>query len=118
MYIKKLPENHDCGISIANKVVGGKWNAWLLECVSKGIRRPTEIHQAMAEASPRVLNMILRDLTELGILRKTIYNEQPMRVEYFLTELGESILPVVEAMADWGEKNRDAILSTSISNGQ
>jgi DNA-binding HxlR family transcriptional regulator len=110
MYIKKLTDTHECGISIANKVLGGKWNAWVIECVNNGSRRPSEIHQEMDEVNPRVINMILRELTDMRILHKIIYYEQPMRVEYFLTELGESILPVIQAMDKWGNEHRSEFL--------
>lgn len=105
MYEKKLPEIIDCGITIANKVVGGKWKAWIIECISKGIRRPSELHRTMDTASPRVINMQLRELEEYGIIDKTVFPGLPLRVEYFLTEKGESVLPVIEAMERWGKNN-------------
>lgn len=113
MYSKKLPESYDCGITVANKVIGGKWNAWLIDCIRRGAKRPSDIHREMYEANPRVLNMGLRELTAFGILSKTIYAEQPMRVEYFLTPLGESILPLIDAMERWGNEHREQVLSTA-----
>jgi len=113
MYEKKLPENYECGISIANRVLGGKWNAWLLDCINRGVRRPTEIHKQMSEANPRVLNMALRELTTLKILYKVIHHEQPLRVEYFLTDLGQSTLPLIDAMDKWGSDHREEILSAT-----
>lgn len=111
MYEKKIPENYDCGISIAVKVLGGKWKAWMIDCINRGVRRPADIHKEMSEAAPRVLNMQLRELTDLNILYKKVYPGLPLKVEYYLTETGHTILPVIAAMNQWGERNRETILA-------
>jgi DNA-binding HxlR family transcriptional regulator len=116
MYEKKIPVSYDCGISVAIKVLGGKWSAWMIDCINRGVRRPSEIHEAMHEANPRVLNMLLRELTDIGIFYKKIYQQQPLKVEYYLTDLGKSILPVLEEMDKWGNKNRASILSAANGN--
>lgn len=115
MYEKKIPVSYDCGISVAIKVLGGKWSAWMIDCINRGVKRPSEIHEAMHEANPRVLNMLLKDLTNYGILYKKIYPQQPLKVEYYLTDLGKSILPVLAEMDKWGNKNRESILNPASS---
>ncbi len=113
MYERKIPETYECGISIAIKVLGGKWKAWILDCIQRGKRRPNDIHKEMQEAAPRVLNMLLKELVGLGIIYKKVYPGLPLKVEYYLTDLGIGILPVIESMNDWGENNREAILQKS-----
>ncbi len=113
MYERKIPESYECGISIAIKVVGGKWKAWILDCIQRGKRRPNDIHKEMHEAAPRVINMLLKELVELGILHKKVYEGLPLKVEYYLTDLGTSLLPVIQSMNTWGEDNREAILQNS-----
>jgi DNA-binding HxlR family transcriptional regulator len=110
MYEKKIPENHDCGISIAIKVLGGKWKAWIIDCINQGVKRPSELHRQISIASPRVINMQLRELEEYGLISKTVYPGLPLKVEYFLTELGQSILPVIAAMERWGNEKREDVL--------
>lgn len=109
MYTKKKPEDLDCGIEVAIKVFIGKWKPCLLDCIHKGWRRPSEIHRALPNATPRVLNMQLKELEQHGALTKKIYPGLPPKVEYYLTEMGKSIIPIVEAMNEWGKKNNEQV---------
>lgn len=111
MYERKIPEILDCGVSVAMKVVGGKWKAWILDCLVRGIKRPSALHREMKELSPRVINMQLRELEVYGIIYKNVYAEIPARVEYSLTSVGESLLPVINALEKWGDENRRHILN-------
>ncbi|HVI45755.1 MAG TPA: helix-turn-helix domain-containing protein [Chitinophaga sp.] len=106
MYEKKIPENLDCGIAIAIKILGGKWKAWIIERIHSGIKRPSELHRAIYLSSPRVVNMQLKDLEDMGIIGKTVFPGLPLKVEYHLTPLGESILPILYTMEKWGNDNR------------
>lgn len=110
MYIKKIPDDHDCGISVAIKVVGGKWKAWIISAISKGTIRPSELHRQLSITSPRIINMHLRELEAYGIIDKIIHPGLPLKVEYFLTDLGRSVLPVIVVMEDWGDNNRMRVI--------
>lgn len=110
MYEKKIPENLDCGVSVAIKVLGGKWKACIIESINRGVQRPSELHREITTAAPRVINMQLNELEALGIIDKKVYPGLPLKVEYFLTPLGQSILPVIDAMDKWGNENRDYVV--------
>jgi DNA-binding HxlR family transcriptional regulator len=69
--------------------------------------RPSELHRALPEATPRVLDLQLKELLDDGLVVKTIYSELPPRSEYSITELGQSLLPILDAMITWGEVNRN-----------
>jgi DNA-binding HxlR family transcriptional regulator len=103
MYEKKIPKDLSCGLNIAIEVIGGKWKSNLLANINKGIKRPSELHKSIPQASARVLNQQLSELEFHGIVTKKIYNVLPPKVEYALTEGGESILEVLYAMKSWGE---------------
>lgn len=103
MYEKKIPKDLSCGLNIAIEVIGGKWKANLLANISKGMKRPSELHKSIPQASARVLNQQLSELEFHGIVTKKIYNVLPPKVEYSLTAGGESILEVLYAMKSWGE---------------
>jgi len=109
MYEKKIPEMLDCGVSVAIKVLGGKWKAWIIECIHLGIRRPSELHREINTAAPRVINMHLKELEDYNIITKTIHPGLPLKVEYFLTDVGESLMPVIRAMDTWGNLNRSYV---------
>lgn len=102
MYEKKIQKDFDCGMSITLEIIGGKWKPCLIDSISKGIRRPSELHRSHPEASKRVLNLQLKELEDYGVISKIIYPVLPPKVEYFLTELGESLLPLTRHMEKWG----------------
>jgi len=103
MYEKKIAKDLTCGLNIAIEVIGGKWKANLLANISKGLKRPSELHRSIPQASARVLNQQLSELEFHGIVEKTIFNILPPKVEYALTPGGETILEVLKAMKSWGE---------------
>lgn len=109
MYERKIPEDLDCGIIVTMKVLGGKWQPCIIDAIDRGIRRPSELHRYLTPASGRVINMQLRELEQYGIIYKKIYNGLPLKVEYYLTALGESILPIIAAIDKWGIANREQI---------
>ena len=105
MYSRKIPEDLDCGIVITMRILGGKWKACILDGIHKGIKRPSDLHRTISDASPRVINMQLRELETAGAIAKKIYPGLPLKVEYNLTELGISLLPVIEVIDKWGIEN-------------
>src|SRR5687768_14324202 len=80
MYQKKIPELLDCGLAVAVKVIGGKWKAWIIDCIRRGVKRPSAIHREMHEVNPRIINLHLKELEEFGIIYKRVYAEVPARV--------------------------------------
>ncbi len=109
MYERKIPEVLDCGLAVAIKIVGGKWKAWIIDCIRRGIKRPSTIHKEMHVVAPRIINIHLKELEEYGIIYKKVYAEIPARVEYFFTEVGSSVLPVIDTLEKWGNENKEYI---------
>lgn len=89
-------------MAVMMEIIGGKWKSYLIFLISQGIRRPSDMQRAVSTATRRVLNLQLRELEFHGIVKRVIYPELPPKVEYYLTDFGESMLPVVEAMENWG----------------
>ncbi|MBW8682821.1 serine hydrolase [Chitinophaga rhizophila] len=113
MYEKKIPEMLDCGITVTNKVLGGKWKACIIDGINKGINRPSELHRNIPEAPARVINMQLKELEDYQIIGKTVYPGYPLKVTYHLTEKGKSLLHIIGAMDKWGNENKDTVNSIS-----
>lgn len=107
MYERKIPLDLSCGIRITMCVIGAKWKPCLIDMLREGPKRPNEIHKSMPEATPRVLNQQLKELEEHGVIRKVIYPELPPRSEYYLTDVGKDILPILDMLDDWGEAHRE-----------
>lgn len=91
---RKIPIDTNCGVTVTQFVIGGKWKPYLINCITKGYHRPIDFQKVIEGATKRVLTQQLNELEEMGIVRKVVYPVVPMKVEYFLTELGNSLVPV------------------------
>lgn len=103
-YEKKIP-TLDCGHEYIREVLYGRWKIPLLWLIANGITRPGELQRKIPQASRRVLDSQLAQLVKHEIITKTIFDETIPRVEYHLTDLGESLTPVIKVIKDWGNDN-------------
>jgi DNA-binding HxlR family transcriptional regulator len=83
--------------------VGGKWKFWILYQLLSGPKRFGEVQRLFPEVSRQMLTIQLRELEQVGLLRRRIYVQMPPKVEYSLTELGRSLEPIVRQMETWGK---------------
>ena len=104
MYERKIPKDLTCGMAMTMEIIGGKWKPCLILDIINGFNRPSELQRHNLKADRRVLNQQLKELEEHGIIYKVIYAELPLRVEYFLTDLGNSLVPLLKLMSKWGEQ--------------
>ena len=93
----------DCPVHDTMKFIGGKWKPIILYYLKEGTKRSAELARYIPQASGKVLTAQLRELERDGIIRRTIFPTVPPKVEYSLTVLGESLRPVLKALADWGQ---------------
>ena len=111
-YEKKIPVDLDCPLRLTMSLIESKWKSCILdELRSCDGMRPSEIHKRLPEAAPRVLDIQLKQMVEDGLVVKTIYPELPPRSEYTITDLGKSLLPIIDAMLKWGEDHFDLFLT-------
>lgn len=106
MYQRKIPIELNCGLDLVKEVLFGKWKIHLLYFISQGIKRPGELQRKIPNAARRVLNVQLNELESHGLVSKKIYAELPPKVEYELSELGQSVMPVINALGKWGDDNQ------------
>lgn len=107
MYERKIPLNLNCGLDLTGEVLYGKWKIRLLWFINEGYLRPSELQRKIPDASRRVLNIQLKELEEHGLVSKKIYAQVPPKVEYFLTDFGKTLIPVISALGNWGDKYED-----------
>ncbi len=88
----------------AAQLLGKRWMGLLLDSLMGGPRRFCELTAAVDGLSDRVLSDRLRELEEEGIVERIVYPQIPVRVEYRLTDKGNDLKPVVQAMHEWAEK--------------
>lgn len=108
MYQRKKPLDLSCGISITMCVISSRWKPCIIDALREGPKRPSQLQREMPEAVTRVLHQNLRELEAHGILGRRIFPELPPHSEYYLTELGQTLLPVIDMLDDWGETHRKA----------
>jgi DNA-binding HxlR family transcriptional regulator len=106
MYERKIPLTIDCGLHLTREVLNGKWKPALLNAISLNVKRPSEILKLMPDATRRVLNVQLKELEEHGMIEKKVYHQLPPKVEYSLTDIGWSLMPIIDAMNQWGDTHR------------
>jgi DNA-binding HxlR family transcriptional regulator len=106
-----------CPVLATARIVSGKWTLLVLRDLADGSRRFTELQRSLAGISPRTLSLRLRVLEEEGVVVRREFPEMPPRVEYALTEKGLDLLPIVEAMRDYGSRwlGADCDLAAAVS---
>lgn len=99
--IKKenLPE---CPVATTVELIGSKWKLLILKYLLNKTMRYNDLKREIDGISQKVLTSTLKSMVEDGIVIRTSYPEVPPRVEYSLSEIGESMRPVIDVMADWG----------------
>ncbi|MDR0325847.1 MAG: helix-turn-helix transcriptional regulator [Oscillospiraceae bacterium] len=90
-------------VSTIQKVLGGKWKIEILYYISLKTRRFGELQRQIGDITQSTLTKQLRELEADGFLSRYVYQEIPPKVEYSLTGLGKSFIPVLEHMRQWGE---------------
>ena len=95
-------ESTSCAVAACAEIIGAKWTALLVHDLSEGPRRFSELEHSCAGISPRTLSERLRALEDEGIVVRHSYAESPPRVEYELTDKGAALLPIIDAMREFG----------------
>ena len=111
MYERKIPVNLNCGLDLIAEVLYGKWKIRLLWFINEGHKRPSELQRKIPNASRRVLNIQLNELEAHGLVSKIIYPQVPPKVEYSLTDLGKTIIPILGVLGQWGDDNEEYLRS-------
>ncbi len=100
--MKTKDELPQCPVATTVQIIGSKWKLLILRNLLTRPWRFNELRKNLEGISQKVLTDSLRSMEEDGIVTRTVYPEVPPRVEYALSELGESIRPIIDAMAEWG----------------
>ncbi len=95
----------ECGLHVFKELLNGKWKLMLIYYISEGIKRPGAL-QKKIDVDRRVMNKQLDELLKYGFVNKISFDTNIPKVEYELTALGASLLPLIISLERWGEKNR------------
>lgn len=101
---EELPE---CPVATTVSIIGSKWKLLIIRNLLSRPWRFNELKKDLDGISQKVLTDSLRSMEEDGIIMRTVYPEVPLRVEYALSELGESMRPILDAMYRWGTEYKN-----------
>lgn len=103
MYTVKGKE-YPCCASVTMGLIGGKWKTVILYYLIDGTLRYNELRKKMPTVTERTLSLQLKALEEDGIIKRKVYTSKPpLRVEYSLTDFGETLIPLLKSIAEWGD---------------
>ncbi|MGN1316356.1 MAG: winged helix-turn-helix transcriptional regulator [Acutalibacteraceae bacterium] len=107
--MKTKNELPNCPVATSVELIGGKWKLLILRNLRTRPWRFNELQKDLEGISQKVLTDSLRQMIDDGIVYRHDYHEKPLKVEYGLTELGREILPVLDALADFGEYYKSTV---------
>ncbi|MEM7023062.1 MAG: helix-turn-helix domain-containing protein [Pseudomonadota bacterium] len=94
-----------CPVEAALELIGGKWKGLALFHLADGTKRFNELKRLAGTVTQRTLTKQLRELEADGLVSRTVYPVVPPKVEYALTKKGETLIPVLAALRDWGAEH-------------
>ena len=97
-----MKKTDNCPVEATLDLIGGKYKALILWHLSAGKLRFSELRKVITNATPKMLTQQLRELETQKLIHREVFAVVPPKVEYSLTELGRSLLPILVAMRDWG----------------
>ena len=102
---EELPE---CPVATTVQLIGSKWKLLIIRNLRMRPWRCNELKKDLDGISQKVLTDSLRSMEEDGLITRTVYPEVPPRVEYALSELGQSMSPILDAMQQWGTNYKNS----------
>lgn len=101
--IKVNNKHYPCGTSITMDFIGGKWKAVILAHLADKVKRYNALRKELPAVTERSLSLQLKQLEKDGFIERRCYNSKPpLIVEYEITELGKSMIPVIKTIEEWG----------------
>lgn len=99
-----VSENLICPVARTAEIISGKWTLLIIRDLTTGTKRFSELERSLCGISPKTLSERLTALEREGVLRRQTYAEVPPKVEYSLTEKGQALVNVIDAMRSYGKR--------------
>lgn len=100
-----------CPVQTCLNFISDKWKILIIRDLMTGTKRFNELKKSLVPVTQKMLTQQLREMESDGIINRKVYPVVPPKVEYSLTELGKSLMPVIEAMKKWGTDFKKSRLS-------
>ena len=104
-----------CAVEATLDLIDGKWKGVILFHLQSGTQRFGELRKRMPGITQRMLTKQLRALEDDGLVIRKVYAEVPPRVEYRLSEIGESLRPVIDTLKEWGQRHQQRLSCAAMS---
>jgi DNA-binding HxlR family transcriptional regulator len=95
-------KQYHCAMDVTMDYIGGKWKTVVLWYLRKDKKRFSELRKHIPNITEKMLSLQLKDLENDGIVKRKVYPEVPPKVEYYLTDFGKTLIPMLEEIAKWG----------------
>ncbi|WP_415920296.1 winged helix-turn-helix transcriptional regulator [Tateyamaria sp. SN6-1] len=99
------PDVKGCPVTRCLSVIGGKWKPVILFCIANGVDRFGAMQRSVPGITKQMLTKQLRELEGDGLISRKVFAQVPPRVDYSLTDVGRTVLPIIEQMEAWGKAN-------------
>ncbi|RUL50353.1 winged helix-turn-helix transcriptional regulator [Lysinibacillus antri] len=116
-------KKYNISVEATLEVIGGKWKCVILCHLTHGKKRTSELKRLMPNITQKMLTQQLRELEEDGVINRIVYNQVPPKVEYELSEYGQSLEAILNSLCTWGENHivkvygdKSEVLEESILN--
>lgn len=114
--MRYIENPYSCPITRTISIIGGKWKPIILNIIGMAPIRFGKLSQMIPAISNKVLSAELKDLEKIGLIIRREDNFKINRVEYRLSEKGETLLPVLEKIGEWGQSHTAISLEESLKN--
>jgi len=105
--VKIKNKEYQCSMELTIDLIGGKWKSLILWHLSKETLRFSELKRLLPKVTQKMLTQQLRDLENDGFIIRKVYAQVPPKVEYSLSDLGKSVVPILQLMCDWANEYID-----------
>ncbi|WP_028560184.1 winged helix-turn-helix transcriptional regulator [Paenibacillus pinihumi] len=116
-------KKYNISVEATLEVIGGKWKCVILCHLKHGVKRTSDLRRLMPAITQKMLTQQLRELEKDGVVNRIVHNQVPPKVEYELSEYGDSLRPILEALCLWGDTHivkeygsKRAVLEDNILN--
>ena len=97
-------QSYHCAMDVTMSYIGGKWKTVVLWYLRNKTLRFGELKKQIPDITEKMLSLQLKSLEKDGLVKRDVFAEVPLRVEYSLTGFGKTLVPVLEAIAQWGRE--------------
>jgi len=103
-------KKYNNSVELSLDIMGGKWKMPIIWRLKDDSKRYGELRRSLPKVTHKMLTQQLRELEEAEIITRKVYPEVPPKVEYSLTLLGKSVIPVIDMLREWGEEYRSVFI--------